>query len=337
MSVLVTGASGFIALHVINQLLEQNYKVIGTVRSEAKAEKLNRQFNNPNLTIEIAPDIANLDAFDEVLKKHSSAIDAVIHMASPLPSGNTDYETHYLIPALNGVKGIMNSIKKYAPHSVKRFVLTSSLAAIIDLKKMDGSEIFNEKSWNPITWEEAQTSTMMAYCGSKTFAEKAAWEFLKENKDIIDFQMVVINPGVVYGAQLFAEDVGEHLNGSCESANKLLHTPADVKETTKYEGEFIHVYDVAKAHVLAIQREDLVGKRLLLTNHGYSHQSSLNSMNKQFPQLKGVIPPYVSGEDEVPSICDSSVTKKLLGFPFKTYDEALYDLVHQVLKKEGRL
>ncbi len=34
--ILVTGATGFVASHLIHQLLAQNYQVVGTVRSLAK-------------------------------------------------------------------------------------------------------------------------------------------------------------------------------------------------------------------------------------------------------------------------------------------------------------
>ena len=38
-TVLVTGATGYIASHVISQLLEKGYKVLGTVRSLDNKEK----------------------------------------------------------------------------------------------------------------------------------------------------------------------------------------------------------------------------------------------------------------------------------------------------------
>lgn len=59
-TVLISEASGFIVLHIVSQLLKQNYKVIGTVRSHEKKAKLLRQFqHNPNLFLEIVPDILN--------------------------------------------------------------------------------------------------------------------------------------------------------------------------------------------------------------------------------------------------------------------------------------
>lgn len=37
---LVSGATGFIAQHIIHQLLQKGYEVIGTVRNEEKASRL---------------------------------------------------------------------------------------------------------------------------------------------------------------------------------------------------------------------------------------------------------------------------------------------------------
>jgi uncharacterized protein YbjT (DUF2867 family) len=42
--VLVTGANGFVATHVVRDLLEHGYRVRGTVRAESKAAHLKRIF-----------------------------------------------------------------------------------------------------------------------------------------------------------------------------------------------------------------------------------------------------------------------------------------------------
>ncbi|CCE65691.1 hypothetical protein TPHA_0M01160 [Tetrapisispora phaffii CBS 4417] len=336
MAVLVTGASGFIALHVINLLLSQNYKVIGTVRSQAKADKVIRQFNNPNLSFEIISDITKLDAFDETLKKHGKEIDNVIHMASPLPEeGNTDFENHYLLPAVNGTKSILSAIKKFAPRSVKHVVMTSSIAAIINVN--DFSVVTTEKDWNPITWEQAKTSSFMCYLGSKTYSEKAAWDFLKENKDEVDFKFTAVNPAMVFGRQMFDEDVKDTLNVSCEFVNKILCLPPTEKLSQDYAMSYVHVDDVALAHVKAIQEDKFDGKRLLLSAGTYSDQLIANSINKQFPQIKGTIPPAVEDCKQLDIRYDSAVTQKLLGIEWKSFDASVYDIVHQALKRRGKL
>lgn len=129
-TVFVSGASGFIAQHIISLLLEQNYKVIGSVRSNEKAEHVLSNFNhNPNLTLEIVKDLASLTAFDEVFKKHGDEIKIVLHAASPVVFQVDNFEKDILIPAVNGVKSMLNAILKYAPQTVERLIYTSSIVA----------------------------------------------------------------------------------------------------------------------------------------------------------------------------------------------------------------
>lgn len=58
----------------------------------------------------------------------------------------------FLDPAIKGTTGILKAIKAYAP-TVKRVVITSSFAAIINPKQ--NVKLYSEKVWNPVTWEEA--------------------------------------------------------------------------------------------------------------------------------------------------------------------------------------
>jgi nucleoside-diphosphate-sugar epimerase len=102
-----------------------------------------------------------------------------------------------LDPAVIGTTGILKSIKKSAP-SVKRVVITSSFAAIVDPGKGNWpGHVYSEDDWNPITHEEAQESPQAGYRASKTFAEKAAWEFLDKEKP--NFTVATINPPLVFG------------------------------------------------------------------------------------------------------------------------------------------
>jgi nucleoside-diphosphate-sugar epimerase len=91
----------------------------------------------------------------------------------------------------------LKSIKKGAP-SVKRVVITSSFASIITPNKGNwpGHE-YCEEDWNPITLEEAYENPSAGYRASKTFAEKAAWDFLEKEKP--NFTISTINPPLVFG------------------------------------------------------------------------------------------------------------------------------------------
>ena len=66
---------------------------------------------------------------------------------------------------------------------MKRVVVTSSFAAIIDGSKgMRSGYTYSEKDWNPITEEQAYQTAPGGYRASKTFAEKAAWDFVEKEK-----------------------------------------------------------------------------------------------------------------------------------------------------------
>lgn len=198
--VLLTGGSGFIAAHTLNVLLKHGHSVVTTVRTQDKADKIKAAYTgeveNGSLSFAIVPDIAKPDAFDEAVVS-DPPFEAVLHTASPFHFNVTDIQKDLLDPAVIGTTGILNSIKKNAP-SVKRVVITSSFAAIINSTKgFWPGHTYSEEDWNPITREEAEENPMQGYRGSKTFAEKAAWDFLEKEKP--NFTIATINPPMVFG------------------------------------------------------------------------------------------------------------------------------------------
>jgi nucleoside-diphosphate-sugar epimerase len=95
----------------------------------------------------------------------------------------TDTKKDLLDPAINGTTGVLKAIKKNAP-TVKHVVITSSFAAIVDGSRGNSipDHTYSEKDWNPITFEQAHQNASNGYRASKTFAEKAAWEFVEKEK-----------------------------------------------------------------------------------------------------------------------------------------------------------
>lgn len=342
MSVFVSGANGFIAQHIVDLLLKDDYKVIGSARSQEKAENLMKAFgNNPNLSMEIVPEISKLDAFDHVFQEHGKDIKIVLHTASPFCFDISDSERDLLIPAVNGVKGILNSIKKYAADTVERVVLTSSYAAVFDMaKENDKSLTFNEESWNPATWESCQSDPINTYCGSKKFAEKAGWKFLEENKDVVKFELTAVNPVYVFGPQMFDRDVKKHLNTSCELVNSLMHLSPEDKIPELFGG-YIDVRDVAKAHLVAFQKSETIGQRLIVSEGRFTMQDVLDILNEDFPVLKGKIPVGKEGSgathNTLGATLDNKKSKELLGFKFRNLKETIDDTASQILKFEGRI
>ena len=81
--VCVTGASGYIASHIVAQLLEKGYTVRGTVRDPANLEKVGHLHNLPGATpktLKLFPATLGGDesGFDEAI----SGSEALIHGAA---------------------------------------------------------------------------------------------------------------------------------------------------------------------------------------------------------------------------------------------------------------
>jgi nucleoside-diphosphate-sugar epimerase len=108
--------------------------------------------------------------------------EAVIHAASPyhFKATTPDAINELIDTAVNGTVGILQALKAKAP-SVKRVVVTSSFAAMVDPKK-PVTHKYSEKDWDPVTREEALDSPLTAYRASKTLAERAAWDFIEKEK-----------------------------------------------------------------------------------------------------------------------------------------------------------
>lgn len=188
--ILVTGASGFIATHIVKQLLEQGYRVRGTVRSlgnEKKVAPLKRLSENSRFELELVEaDLLKEETWLNAVK----GCTYVFHTASPVPVDIPKHEEELIKPALNGTLSVLRACVQDGVN-VKRVVLTSSVAAVAGEKYTEGYT-YTEKDW-------PQLDTIHAYCKSKYFAEKAAWDFIKEREKNGQscFELAVINPGLV--------------------------------------------------------------------------------------------------------------------------------------------
>ncbi|KLD58811.1 hypothetical protein WP50_23405 [Lactiplantibacillus plantarum] len=84
--VVVTGGSGFIAIHIIRQLLQQGYAVRTTVRSLAKAPVIKEMLTNGGITDLSALEIVVADlAHDEHWSEAMAGATYAIDVASPTP------------------------------------------------------------------------------------------------------------------------------------------------------------------------------------------------------------------------------------------------------------
>ena len=244
--VLVTGATGFIGLHCIKQLLDRGYSVNGTLRSQDRQTEVVDSLERNNTPTR------HLSLFEVDLNRDSgwdSAIrdcNYVLHVASPFVLTDED-EDFFVKPAVEGVQRALKFSKK---HNVKKVILTSSFAAIHETLN-NRQESFDEEDWsNP------NKPGISFYAKSKTMAELAAWEFMEmENPD---FSLTVINPVLVMGPSL-SKDVG--------TSNSLVKNMINgsVPGTPKIHIGIVDVRDVASAHILAMESSGANGERIIVS------------------------------------------------------------------------
>lgn len=292
-TVLVTGASGFIAGHVLQTFLEAGYKVRGTVRSQASAEHIRKSHAKylDKLSFVVVQDITKPGAFDEAVKD----VDGVIHTQSPFWLEVESNERDLLIPAIQGTIGILKSVHKHNSR-VKRVVITSSFAALTDLSKGQWPEhTYSEADWNPATFEEARESDGgFAYCASKALAEKAAWDFVEKNNP--SFTVSTILPPVVYGPNVHYIDDLAHLNESSAMFYSLMNgSREEVPPTVVWA--IIDVRDVALAHRIAFEKPEAAGQRYFVTAGRFSFQQVCDILRSEMPELKSRVP---EGKTEAP-------------------------------------
>ncbi|MDC0586761.1 aldehyde reductase [Gammaproteobacteria bacterium] len=244
--VLVTGATGFIALHCIKQLLDQGYEVKGTVRSLTKKNEVidSMKINSlhpENLSIVYA-DLLKDEGWNEAVE----GCRYVLHVASPFVLEEPDHEDVLIKPAVDGTLRVLNACKE---NRVEKVVLTSSFAAI---GYGNDEKIFDETDWSNTD------SIIGAYAKSKTLAEKAAWSFASELSDHEKFKLTVINPVAVTGPML-SDDIG--------TSNTIFVQLLDgsIPACPRIHIGFVDVRDVAKAHIFSMTEEKTNGERIIVS------------------------------------------------------------------------
>ncbi|MGH8871195.1 MAG: SDR family oxidoreductase [Acidimicrobiia bacterium] len=241
--VLVTGASGFVASHIVRQFLEDGYRVRGTVRNPDKtwAEGHLTGLAGATKGLELVQaDLLAPNAFDEPVV----GCEYVIHTASPYVIDVEDPQRDLVDPAVKGTTSVLEAC--LAVGSIRRVVLTSSVAAITD--QADG-HLNTENDWN-----SRSSLTRNPYYYAKTLAERAAWDFVETREP--PFDLVVINPFYVIGPSLVPGVNTSHTFFTGFTNGRL---PA----VLAIEWPFVDVRDVAKAHVLAMEDPAASGRYIV--------------------------------------------------------------------------
>jgi nucleoside-diphosphate-sugar epimerase len=335
--VCVTGASGYVASWVVKYLLEQGHIVHATVRelnNQAKVGHLHDIAQGlPGQLRLFAASLMKPGSFDEAIQ----GVDVVIHMASPFFITSKDAENELVLPAKEGTRNVLQSVN--ACESVKRVVLTSSVAAIVGDAidaQLKPDNTFTESDWN-----ETSSVTNQPYSFSKTVAEKLAWEM---NESQSRWDLIVINPPVIFGPALSKR--------TDSTSFLLLKQVADgTYKLGSAEVWFgvVDVRDVANAHVHAAFTKTCSGRHILasqmatlmdiakILEESYPKQYSLPKFNSPKWLFWCVAPvfgfqrSFVSKNVGFSFNLDTSYAKKDLAMAFLPLKQSVLDHFKQIL------
>ncbi|PYH40460.1 SDR family oxidoreductase [Aspergillus saccharolyticus JOP 1030-1] len=334
-TLLVTGASGFVASHIIQRFLEAGYNIRGTVRSASTAETVKSRYppdQANRLSFTIVPDIAAPGAFDSAVKD----VCGVIHTASPFALTVADNEKDLLQPAIQGTLNVLDSIAAHGT-AVRRVVVTSSFAAILDLSQgLRPGYRYTEADWNPCTYEEAKTTTdaSVAYCASKALAERKLWEWVESAAPPPTFSVTTICPPWIFGPALGnpQHKGNNRLNESTETIWNLVNGSRTEVPDHDFLA-FANVKDVAEAHYQAYTRAEAGGERFLVAGGRFLYQEACGILREKFPQLGDKVPYRANAGSVETYIADGSKAERVLGLQYRSLEETLVETVEDLLKR----
>jgi dihydroflavonol-4-reductase len=273
-TVLLTGASGYIGKHIALQLLNQGYSVRASVRSLSKSDEvrgavlphlIDKTKLDSRLTF-VELDLEKDAGWDAALK----GVDVLMHTASPFPIASPKDENELIRPAVDGT---LRALKAAHNAGVHRVILTSSMAAIYGCNLPAGKIEYDETLWTDVSHPIGR----VPYTKSKTLAEKAAWDYVKNSAPKI--ALTTINPVLVLGAPL-----DKNFGSSISVVERILKGKDPMLPDIRFA--IVDVKDVALMHVAAITNDATKGERLLASSETYSFVQIAKVLKSIYPKGK---------------------------------------------------
>jgi dihydroflavonol-4-reductase len=247
-TVLVTGGSGFLGGWCVIELLRQGYNVRTTVRSlsrepELRAAIASQTDPGDRLSV-VSADLTDDAGWPEAV----AGCTYVLHVASPFPPAQPKDHDELIIPARDGT---LRVLRASLAAGAKRIVVTSSVAAI----RMGGSNGSPERSLTEEDWTDPDLPNLTPYVRSKTIAERAAWDFVREAGEAD--RLTTVNPVAIIGPAL-----NDDRSYSLQVIERMLN---GMPGLPRLGFSFVDVRDVAELEVAAMTSPNAGGERFIST------------------------------------------------------------------------
>jgi dihydroflavonol-4-reductase len=331
--VLVTGASGFIALHTVLRLLQLGYPVRATVRTEAQEkqvrETLSRHVDTSQLEF-VCADLLKDEGWNDAIQ----GCHLVLHLASPFPTDAPKDENEVIAPARDGTLRVLRAA---GAGRVKRVVLVSSAAAVLGGHEKE-NRTFTEADWTDVSKID------YAYAKSKTLAERAAWDFIRGAENKSGLELVSVNPANVFGPVL-----DSHHHTSTEWFRTLLRR--EIPGIPRAQLNVVDVRDVAEMIVRAMTAPGAVDKRFIASGASIEIEEFANILQRHFAsrgyrvptrvlpdwlvRLVGIFTPKTKPVVQALGWTYSLSTeqaKSILGWQARPYEETIVEMAESLIE-----
>jgi nucleoside-diphosphate-sugar epimerase len=247
-TVLVTGGSGFLGGWCIVELLGRGYRVRTTVRDLRREQEVRAgvasQVNAGDRLTVLAADLTSDDGWAEAVAGASH----VLHVASPFPPAQPKDPDELIVPAREGT---LRVLRASLAAGVERIVVTSSVAAV---RNGADSTVRAGRDLTEGDWSDPDNLRLTPYTRSKTIAELAAWDLVREQH--AEDRLVTVQPGAIVGPLL-----GADRSYSLEAIERLL--AGRMPGLPRLGFSFIDVRDVAALEVTAMTAPEAGGQRFI--------------------------------------------------------------------------
>ncbi|KAJ5362116.1 hypothetical protein N7541_002960 [Penicillium brevicompactum] len=265
--ILVTGANGYIASHVVDQMLALGYVVRGTVRSQKPwlNEYFDKKYGADAFETFIVSSFDDTSAVEEAL----DGVDGVIHLVSDLSFGS---DPKAVIPWV--VQATLNILEVASRKtSIKRVVLTSSSSATYPLTpEPNGRKL------------DAEERGVAVYAASKTEGERQSWKWIKDHRPQFEFNTVL--PCFVVGKILHPEIPGSTMG----SVRKLLQGD-DTAFSRFPEQWYVDVEDTAKLCAIALLDETVNSERIFAFGEQTNWTDTVSMLRELRPNNRAIPDP----------------------------------------------
>lgn len=244
MEVLVTGGAGFIGSNIVDGLIEEGHKVIVVDNlSTGKKENLNEE-----------AEFYQLDIRDQELEKvfEENNITHVIHHAAQIDVQHSIKDP--LFDAQNNILGTINVLEIAKEYEVEKLIYASSAA------------VYGEPDYLPVD-EEHSIKAMSPYGITKHTPE----HYIKMYSELYDLKYTIFRYSNVYGPR--QDPKGEGGVVSIFVDKMLAEERPVIFGDGQQTRDFIHVYDIVKANLLALEKGDNI-----LVNVSTESRDSVNDL-----------------------------------------------------------